>query len=246
MRKTLIIFICSLFGAYSHAQDSLNADKSYLLGRFNPGNDPRFSKIKTDHSSGAAVNGFLRREAYDAFIKMAAAAQQEGVRMVILSATRNFESQKGIWEDKWNGKTIVEGKNLTSVSDLAERARIILHYSSMPGSSRHHWGTDMDLNNLDNAYFESGDGLKMYQWMQTHAHEYGFCQPYTSKAQGRTGYEEEKWHWSYSPLSRRFLEAYLKNIRYDDFRDFEGSQTAVEIGIIKNYVEGVVCGSDRL
>ncbi len=220
-------------------------DKNYLLGKFNPEQDARFSRLDGEHTSGSARGGVLRKEAYDAFIKMAEAAKKEGIQLVIISATRNFESQKRIWENKWNGKVIVEGKNLTTFKNPLERAKIILHYSSMPGSSRHHWGTDMDLNSLDNAYFESGDGLKMYQWLQVRASEYGFCQPFTSKADSRTGYEEEKWHWSYWPLSKEFLEQYMKNVRYEDFGGFDGSQTASEIGIIENYVAGVACGKDR-
>ncbi|NJK84501.1 MAG: M15 family metallopeptidase [Saprospiraceae bacterium] len=41
-----------------------------------------------------------------------------------------------------------------------ERALKILKYSSMPGTSRHHWGTDIDLNSFSNSYFEQGEGKK--------------------------------------------------------------------------------------
>ena len=33
----------------------------------------------------------------------------------------------------------------------------------MPSTSRHHWGTDLDLNNLNNSYFTSGKGKKIYK-----------------------------------------------------------------------------------
>jgi zinc D-Ala-D-Ala carboxypeptidase len=217
-------------------------DKKYLLGQFDPTTDTRFSKLKDEHTGGSARGSVLRSEAYEAFQKMAEVARKEGITLTIVSATRNFESQKRIWENKWNGKTKVEGKDLTTVKDKAERAKIILRFSSMPGSSRHHWGTDMDLNNLENSYFESGEGLKIYQWLVTHAHEFGFCQPYTSKADGvRTGYEEEKWHWSYLPLSKPLLESYIKTIRYKDIAGFKGSETAPSIKIIENYAQGIGC-----
>lgn len=216
-------------------------DKNYLLGKFEPAADGRFSKLNSEHTGGSARGGVLRTEAYDAFIRMAAAAQKEGVHLVIISATRNFESQKTIWENKWNGKVMVGGKNLSLVKDPKERATIILKYSSMPGSSRHHWGTDMDLNSLENSYFESGQGLKLYQWLTAHGGEYGFCQPYTSKEKGRTGYEEEKWHWSYRPLSASLLQDYLKQIHYSDFGGFAGASAAAEIKVIENYVAGVAC-----
>ncbi len=73
----------------------------------------------------------------------------------------------------------------------------------MPGTSRHHWGTDFDLNNLTNSYFSRGEGKVIYAWLKKNAGKYGFCQPYTA---GREeGYNEERWHWSYIPLARIFL-----------------------------------------
>lgn len=216
-------------------------DKNYLLGKFDPATHSQFSRLGDNDARGSAKGGYLRKEAYEAFIKMSDAARKEGVELIIISATRNFESQKRIWENKWEGRTLVEGKNLTTVNDPKERARLILLYSSMPSTSRHHWGTDMDLNSLENSFFESGQGLRIYQWLTTHAAEYGFCQPYTSKANGRTGYEEEKWHWSYLPLSGDFLTEYKKKVTYKDIKGFAGSDIAPSIDVIKNYVLGVAC-----
>ncbi|MEQ1585281.1 MAG: M15 family metallopeptidase [Cyclobacteriaceae bacterium] len=220
---------------------SQNPDKNYLLGKFDPTTHPQFSKLSDEHAQGSAKGAYLRKETYQAFIKMSEAARKEGVELIIISATRNFDSQKRIWENKWEGRTMVEGKNLTTIKDPKERARLILLYSSMPTTSRHHWGTDMDLNSLENSYFDSGEGLKIYQWLTTHASEYGFCQPYTSKTGGRTGYEEEKWHWSYLPLSGDFLEAYKKQVRYSDIKGFAGSEVAKSMEVIRKYVEGVAC-----
>jgi len=216
-------------------------EKNYLIGKFDPSTDMRFTKVRPEHASGAATGGYLRTETYNAFVTMADAAKKDGILLIIISATRNFESQKQIWENKWNGKVRVAGMNLKSVKSPEKRARIILRYSSMPGSSRHHWGTDMDLNSLENSYFESGQGMKIYQWLTSHAAEYGFCQPYGSKANGRSGYEEEKWHWSYLPLSKPLLDEYIKNIHYEDITAFKGSETALTLKIIEDYVQGISC-----
>ena len=216
-------------------------DKNYLLGKFDPSSHSQFVRLNDEHTQGSAKGAYLRKETYEAFMKMSDAAKQEGVELVIISATRNFESQKRIWENKWEGRTPVEGKNLTTVKDKKERARLILLYSSMPSTSRHHWGTDMDLNALENSFFESGDGLKIYQWLLAHASQYGFCQPYTSKSGGRTGYEEEKWHWSYLPLSGQFLNDYIGSVTYKDIKGFAGSEVATSLDVIRNYVKGVAC-----
>jgi hypothetical protein len=109
----------------------------------------------------------------------------------------------------------------------------------MHGTTRHHWGTDIDINSLENSYFKSGAGKKLYDWMLLHAAEYGFHQTYTDKSKGRTGYEEEKWHWSYLPLSGPFLEEYKKQISYTDITGFSGSQVAAELKVIETYVQGI-------
>jgi D-alanyl-D-alanine carboxypeptidase len=216
-------------------------NKDYLLGKFDPGTHSQFIRLNDQHTQGSARGAFLRKETYAAFIAMSDSARKDGVELIIISATRNFDSQKRIWENKWEGRTMVEGKNLTTIKDKKERARLILLYSSMPSTSRHHWGTDMDLNALENSFFESGDGLKIYQWLTTHAEKYGFCQPYTSKSGGRSGYEEEKWHWSYLPLSGQFLQEYTRNVTYKDIKGFAGSEVATSLDVIRNYVNGVAC-----
>ena len=228
--KTLIAILIGVSPILINAQD---VDKEYLLGKISQQENSLFVQLSDQHTSGAARGQYLRRETYEAFILMEAAAKSEGVQLTIISATRNFFQQKAIWERKWQAES--------AISSEVERAKKILLYSSMPGTSRHHWGTDIDLNDLNNSYFESGEGLKIYNWLKANAKKYGFCQPYTSKAEGRTGYEEEKWHWSYTPLSNQFLIEYKANIRTEDINGFLGSETAASIEVIKNYVSGVSC-----
>ncbi|MEM9984801.1 MAG: M15 family metallopeptidase, partial [Bacteroidota bacterium] len=169
------------------------------------------------------------------------AAKQDGISLKIVSATRPFNYQKSIWEGKWKGQRLVGGKNLAqTVPDPAERATLILRYSSMPGTSRHHWGTDIDLNNFENRYFEQGQGLKEYQWLQAHAAEYGFCQVYSPKGEDRPyGYEEEKWHWSYRPLADRYLASYLATVTPEMITGFAGSEVVRELAVIERYVNGI-------
>jgi len=45
----------------------------------------------------------------------------------------------------------------------------------MPTASRHHWGTDVDINSVDPDYFMNGTGLKEYEWLKKNAYKYGFC-----------------------------------------------------------------------
>lgn len=210
----------------------------YLMGKFNPATHPLFRKAGKPHTG--LTDAWLREETLRAFGKMQEAAKKEGIALTIVSATRNFDTQKGIWEAKWSGKRLVEGKDLSKVANLIERARIILRYSSMPGTSRHHWGTDIDINSVEPAYFKTPRGKKEYNWLAAHAAEFGFCQPYTPKGKSRpTGYEEEPWHWSYTPLSSVFLEKYNQLITHQMLTGFEGHETADTLQVIPNFVYGI-------
>lgn len=208
---------------------NVSVTTDYLLGKFDPARHADFVTVGKPYSDKPGMT--LRKETFEAFKKMFEAAQKEGVTLKIISSTRNFFRQKEIWEGKW-------ARFAKDTPAAKARALKILEYSSMPGSSRHHWGTDIDLNELENYHFEKGGKYeKAYQWLTKHAHEYGFCQPYTA---GRpSGYKEEKWHWSYTPLSKPFLEQFEKNIHDADIKGFKGADTATEIGIVKNYVLGI-------
>jgi zinc D-Ala-D-Ala carboxypeptidase len=211
---------------------------AYLMGKFEPSTHQDFTKISTDFTD--KKDAYLRKEAYDAFLRMAAAAQKEKVQLKILSATRNFNRQKKIWQDKWRGLVTVEdGTKVSAIKDTTKRALKILLFSAMPGTSRHHWGTDIDLNYLSDDYFTHGQGEKIYQWLTTHAAEYGFCQPYSSKANGRAGYNEEKWHWTYMPLSAPFTAAAEKKMKNEMIDGFDGAGTAAQIDVVKKYVLGI-------
>src|SRR5699024_4532695 len=127
---------------------------------------------------------YLQKKAYHAFLRMAVSARKAGIKLIIVSGTRNFNNQKAIWDHKW--------QNSVSTTDLGKE-KGILQFRSMPMTSRHHWGTDIDLNHLTNSYFEKGPGKKEFDWLKAHANNFGFYQPYTDKSEyGRTGYNMEK------------------------------------------------------
>jgi len=211
----------------------------YLMGKFNPGSHKDFTTIKSVHASKGGMH--LRKDAYNAFVKMYNAAKKDGVSLKIISATRPFSHQKSIWEAKWQGKRKVNGRFLPGLAkDPEKRALLILQYSSMPGTSRHHWGTDIDLNNLNNSYFESGKGKKIYDWLTLNASQFGFCQVYSPKGDDRFwGYNEEKWHWSYLPVAKQLTKQYKSKIKDEDIKGFEGSEAAVQIEMIDKYVLGI-------
>ena len=200
--------------------------REYLLGKFDPATRPDFVQVGKPYSDRTGM--MLRKETFEAFQQMYQAAKADGIVLRIISSTRTFSQQKTIWETKW--ERFAKDAPLPK-----DRALKILQFSSMPGSSRHHWGTDIDLNDLNNPSFEKGGKYqKVYEWLQTHAHEYGFCQPYTA---GRAhGYQEEKWHWSYTALSRPLLQAYKNKLTDSDIQGFKGAELAPELHTVEYYV----------
>lgn len=214
-------------------------DVAHLLGHVNPATDASFCRVDRPYANRKGL--YVLDEVYHAFVRMHEAARKDSISLVIVSATRTFDAQKRIWERKWTGAQLVDGRNLAkTVPDPIARARIILRYSAMPGTSRHHWGTDIDINSVDTAYFASPVGRKVYAWLAANAGDYGFCQTYTPKGTDRPrGHEEEPWHWSYCPVAQHYLEQYWQQVTGADIRDFEGSDTATRIDVIANYVRAI-------
>ncbi len=214
----IVILLALLLGVPFSARSQ---SRDELLGKAAVAQDTLHWAVRED-------GYILRREASEAFDRMQRAARRKRIRLTIVSAYRPFERQVFLWERKWNATE-------RSVLNDTLRAVDILQYSSMPGTSRHHWGTDMDLNSVEPAYFEKRKGRRIYRWLTAHAAEYGFFQPYSP---GRTkGYADEPWHWSYAPLSKPYLDCYLQTIGCDDLRGFAGDHTAPQIDVIGRWVD---------
>jgi len=212
----VVLFLC-LFSAYGIGSEDLYcgiSSERYLTGRFSPHKMPCFVNLSKESIPAVRKNMYLRREAALSLKKMLKAFHRvhPQIKVTVRSATRNFYDQRYIWGTKWMGTRSVGGKNLSeTIKDPRERALKILEYSSMPGTSRHHWGTDVDFNQLNNAYYKKGGGKILFTWLRAHGTRFGFGQPYT--AGRRTGYKEERWHWSYLPLARGFLRDWNSLIR---------------------------------
>ncbi|MFN5371405.1 MAG: M15 family metallopeptidase [Bacteroidia bacterium] len=213
--------------------------KDWLLGKINPATHPEFVEVPLHLCD--EPGHYLLKPVLDAWVKLYALAEDEGIELKIISSTRTFERQKAIWENKWFGRTLTNGIDLSKTAyNDEEKATEILKYSAMPGTSRHHWGTDLDFNSVENDYFKTDKGFREYIWMKLSAENYGFCRPYCDlTSRNNKGYQEEQWHWSFFPLSRTFRKAYLNAVEYADISGFEGSHTAPTLHIFEDYVDGI-------
>jgi zinc D-Ala-D-Ala carboxypeptidase len=232
--KLLLLSLSLLFSTVCFAQESISKD--YLMGKINPAKDARFVKIG---------DIYLRKETAESFLKMQKEAAKSRIKLTIVSGTRTFSDQKRLWENKWNGVTPVntdtneflpKPKSRNNNLSNEERALRVLEFTAMPATSRHHWGTDFDLNNLNSSYWAKSKGEKEYAWLVENAGKFGFCQVYS--ADRTNGYKEEKWHWSYIPIARTFTNEFEKLItNYDIMKTrFAGAETANSVNAVANFV----------
>ena len=233
MKYARLIIAAATLLLFSAATQVPTYNKTDLMGKFDPSQHDDFALVPQRY---CIKNMYLRTETLKAFIRMAKAAAKDGVTLTLVSGTRNRNRQIEIWTDKWNR---------FSGNDI-DRAEEILLYSSMPGTSRHHWGTDFDLNSVEPEYFESGQGEKVYAWLEEHAIDFGFFQPYIAKGSDRKeGYREEKWHWSYYPIAHQMLKAYKRMVSYEDITGFPGASVAEELRLLDRFVMGITDLNER-
>lgn len=197
---------------------------------------------------GEGIN--LRKEAHDAFIEMKKAAYQDGIAIEIVSSYRSFDRQLAIFERKYLQYTEDDGMEPLEAIDK------IIEYSTIPGTSRHHWGTDIDIidrsKNTDgdvlvpSKFEEGGPFADLKVWMDEHAREYGFYLVYTNEAK-RRGFKYEPWHYSYAPLSVPMLEIFRKKniLQLLVEEDFIGSEF-LTTGFIKTYIRDNILDINRV
>lgn len=188
---------------------------------------------------GKSIN--LRKKAHDAFVDMKKAAYKDGIDIKIVSSYRDFYRQEGIWERKYLRYTEDDGMEPLDAIDK------IIEYSTIPGTSRHHWGTDIDITDgyrkvegdvLDPSKFENnGPFVDLKKWMDENSNDYDFYLVYTDNP-GRRGFKYEPWHYSYAPTSIPMLTEFRrKNIlKLLQEEDFIGSEHFTN-GFIKNYIQ---------
>jgi LAS superfamily LD-carboxypeptidase LdcB len=196
---------------------------------------------------GEGIN--LRKQAHDAFLSMKKAAYSDGIDLKIVSSFRSFQRQEVIFERKFITYTEDDGMEPLAAIDK------IIEYSTIPGTSRHHWGTDIDV--IDGYPKTNGDVLvpekfgtggpfeNFKKWMDENSVLYDFHLVYTDNPK-RRGFKYEPWHYSYAPISKPMLEAFRsKNIvQLLQLEEFYGAEHFT-IGFLKNYIQNNILDINR-
>lgn len=117
--------------------------------------------------------------AADAWKTLKAAARDDGVELVIVSAFRSVERQAGIIQRKVDaGQTIEE----------------ILTVCAPPGFSEHHSGRAVDISTPGVPALETVfETTPAFIWLSEHAADFGFRLSYPRG--NPWGYQYEPWHW---------------------------------------------------
>ena len=161
----------------------------------------------------------LHPETAHAFLALRAAAAAEGIDLVPASSFREFDRQVAIWNDKFSGRRPILDRNSRPLdrNTLNDEAAVeaILNWSALPGASRHHWGTEVDVMDaaalageppqlIPQEFAPGGPFARLNDWLAMHAADYGFFRPYDVD---RGGVQPEPWHLSYAPVSAGALPA---------------------------------------
>jgi len=159
-------------------------------------------------------------------LAMRDAASQAGIDLVPVSSFRDFDRQVVLWNRKWRGERPLHDRSgrLLDHASLSEAERVdaILCWSAVPGGSRHHWGSDLDVIDaaampagyevqlLPEEYGPGGVFERLTGWLDANMQHFGFHRPYGSD---RGGAGIEPWHLSYGPVAAAAIAALSLPVR---------------------------------
>ncbi|MCW9709939.1 M15 family metallopeptidase [Avibacterium sp. 21-586] len=179
---------------------------------------------------------FLEANALKAFQDLQQSAVKNGFNLQPASSFRDFQRQQMIWNDKFAGKRKVhndEGQalDLSYCSDW-EKCQAILRWSALPGGSRHHWGTEVDIFDPDLLpaaqklqlepweYIQGGYFAELSEWLQENVAKFDFAFPFSQMpARLEIGYEP--WHISYLPMAEQARAHFSPEILAQSWQDQE-------------------------
>lgn len=159
----------------------------------------------------------LLPEVANSWRKFQLRAREAGFKPVLVSAYRDFNRQLAIWNAKALGlRPVLDDKEVPldmSVLSEQEKVHAIMRFTALPGASRHHWGTDIDI--VDTSRMPSdyaiqltvaetcGDGpcAEFYRWLDGQdTNSIDFKRPYQFD---NGGIAIEPWHFSHVKMAAK-------------------------------------------
>ncbi len=139
-------------------------------------------------------NGYVAdsRIAYAAKQMISDAFTKDGVRIIALSAYRDYQYQQELYDNKVQRLMQEEGYSLDEAHK--EAATVV----AIPGTSEHQLGMALDLVDARHVLLdESQENTDAYKWLKEHCDEYGFIVRYPNGKTEITGIIYEPWHFRY-------------------------------------------------
>jgi len=145
------------------------------------------------YHKGINERRYLQPIAATALEEMFAAAEADGLHLVLRCGFRSYKLQKSIYS--WNLKTFGYYE--------------VTRYHALPGTSEHQTGLAVDLCCEATNYENNFDIIQTpeYAWLLNNAHRYGWILRYPKHKTDITGYNFEPWHFRYVGVE---LATYLK------------------------------------
>ena len=154
------------------------------------------------------------------FMNLRRAAFADGLDLTPVSSFRDFSRQLIIWNGKFSGERPMfdAARQPIDVSGRSPAQRIdaILLWSALPGASRHHWGTDVDLIDAHatepgyrpqltpEEFAPGGPYAALTGWLEANAARFGFFRPFRGVL---SGVQPEPWHFSFAPVAENARRA---------------------------------------
>ena len=156
-----------------------------------------------------------------AFTAMQQKAHSDGIDLHIVSSFRSFERQLAIFNKKWRGEAVLRDANGEVLDNTAlsstDKLHAILTWSALPGASRHHWGTDLDVFDresvhqwngtfelVEQEYLPDGPCYLLACWLEDNMAEFGFFRPFS---ENKGGVACEPWHLSHKATANDFEQS---------------------------------------
>ena len=179
----------------------MNVNKFYTLSEtYTPEN---LKNIDLTYAYGEEGENKLIDYAYDKFLELWQAANDQGFYLMVTSSYRDYESQKEIYDYR--------------VSTWGERKAD--ETAARPGHSEHQTGLVIDMTSKTEPLADSFTDSKAYEWLKENAYKYGFIERYPEGKTYLTGYNPESWHWRYVGLEAA-KTMHDEDITFDEYYAF--------------------------
>ena len=204
--SALLVFLGVVSGCSS--QDSKKGiDYLVLVNKENKLPDDWEEKLETTvfyNTLGEDVE--VEKEAYEAYLKLKADLEKDGIYVDLDSARRSVAAQQDIWD------MFMEeyGETYTKT------------YVAVPGYSEHHTGLALDLYLIiDGVDVYMNEDMVEYPEIWAAIHEkladYGFILRYLEGKESITGYGYEPWHIRYIQSADTAKEIMSKGITLEEY-----------------------------